>query len=394
MEQDNSQNTGLTRITGNQLDLHEAKEAPEEVNLLRKKTFTKELSTLVNRIFSNETGEPESIIETDSLNISEKNNLLMEFEKLIYSIKHQEEISKTGSQYNPFNLDIDVYDDIDDIDDYLQKGIQQCGFRDFGIFKYILTESSFKFDRGFVNDFLKTNCFFGLKDDVFKKGIPEHGVIIKADSIEDDPFLKKKFHSDSELEGSNNSFYLNRVSSYCDNVFIKKNSSHLSALEKYTSPLIIIKLPEDYNADAAEIHKIIIKYMSIPLALYMGKNRLIPLSNDCSYEDCFHLIELFQKTSDASELTWCILSGKEMSSMESFFMLKYFLSKIRLSVGINSLVMRVALNRIVLALPEKNLDNIKKITDEFNSRSSNYIDLEYMEDSDTGSKNRLKEFFL
>ena len=394
MEQDNFQNTRLIRITGNQLDLHDAKIVPQEINLLRQKTFTKELSSLVNRIYSNEADESESVKEIASLDITEKNNLLMEFEKLIYSLKHKEEISKTESRYNPFNLNIDVYDDIDDIDDYLQKGIEQCGFDEFGIFKYILTESSFKFDRGILDDFLKTNCFFGLKDDLFKKGIPEHGVIIEADSIEKDPFLKKKFSSNSESEENNNSFYLNRVLYCCDKVFIKENNSNLSTIERYTSPLIMIKLPEGFNMDTKEIHKIIVKHMSIPLAVYMGKNRLIPVINDYSYEDCFHLIELFQKISHTSELTWCILSGKEMSSMESFFMLKYFLSKIKLNAGINSLVMRVALNQIVLALPTKNVEKIKKIIDEFNKRSSNYLELKYIEDYNSESKNKLIEFFL
>ncbi|MFA5519634.1 MAG: hypothetical protein WDA74_10310 [Spirochaetota bacterium] len=394
MEQDNSLKTRLIRITGNQLDLHDAKAVPEEVNLLRQKTFTKELATLVNRIYGNEATESESIKETAALDIAEKNNLLMEFEKLIYSLKHKDEIAKTESQYNPFNLNIDVYDDIDDIDDYLQKGIEQCGFNEFGLFKYILSESSFKFDRGLLDDFLKTNCFFGLKDDLLKKGIPEQGIIIKADSIKKDPFLKKKFSSNSESEENNSSFYLNRVLYCCDKVFIKENNSNLSTIEEYTSPLIMIKLPEKFNIDTENIHKIIIKYISIPLAIYMGKNRLIPVINDSNYEDCFHLIELFQKTSHTSKLTWLILSGKEMSSMESFFMLKYFLSKIRLNAGINSLVMRVALNQIVLALPVENVEKIKKIIDDFNERSSNYINLKYIENYSSETKNKLIEFFL
>ncbi len=156
----------------------------------------------------------------------------------------------------------------------------------------------------------------------------------------------------------------------------------------------MIKLPEKFNIDAENIHKIIIKYISIPLAIYMGKNRLIPVINDSNYEDCFHLIELFQKTSHTSKLTWLILSGKEMSSMESFFMLKYFLSKIRLNAGINSLVMRVALNQIVLALPVENVEKIKKIIDDFNERSSNYINLKYIENYSSETKNKLIEFFL
>jgi hypothetical protein len=75
-------------------------------------------------------------------------------------------------------------------------------------------------------------------------------------------------------------------------------------------------------------------------------------------------------------------------------MLKYFLSKIKSSAGLNSLVMRVASNRIVMALPFSNVEKIKSATDEFNSRSSNYIDFRFIGDYSKGSKNKLIEFFL
>jgi hypothetical protein len=47
-----------------------------------------------------------------------------------------------------------------------------------------------------------------------------------------------------------------------------------------------------------------------------------------------------------------------------------------------------------MALPSSNIEIIKNITDEFNSRSSNYIDFRNIDDYSKGSKNKLIEFFL
>jgi len=394
LKKDAASDTGLVKISVQELDEHCINAAPEGINILREKTFTKELSELVNRIFINESETLGDVDKIDPLSINEKNKLLNEFESFIYLLKHTEDLKKTGSKYNPFSLNIDLYDDIDDIDDYLNKGINQCGFREYGMFKYISSESSFRFDRGTFDDYLKSNCFFGLKDDIIKKDFSEKGIILTSSIITQDPFLKKKFYNYNHDLSGENSFYINRVSSCCNNILIDKKGLNLSVIEKYTSPLLIIKLTGEKDYTEEEIYNNLKSFMTIPLALYMSKNRLIPAVSDFSFEDCFNLLELFGSIADLSGLTWCILTGEELSSMESFFMLKYFLSKIKSSAGLDSLVMRVASNRIVMALPSSNVEEIKDIADEFNSRSSNYINFRYIDDYRQGRKNKLIEVFL
>jgi hypothetical protein len=394
LRKDTAYDTGLVKISVHELDEHYIKAAPEEINILREKTFTKELSQLVNRIFTNESGTVENADEVNPLSIVEKNTLLNDLERFIYSLKHCEDLKKTGLKYNPFTLNIDVYDDIDDMDYYLNKGINQCGFSEFGVFKFIPAERSFRFDRGTLSNYLKRNCFFGLKDNIVKRDFSEYGIILTGDTIAQDPFLEKKFYNNYQEISKEDSFYINRVSSFCSNIFLEKKNLSLSIIEKYTSPLIVIKLHEESICTEEEIYSTIKPYMSIPLAVYMGKNALMPAVNDSGFEDCYNIIELFRNISDLSGLTWCILTGKELTSMESFFMLKYFFSKIKSSAGINSLVMRVASNRIIMALPPSNVETIKSITDKFNSRSSNYIDLRYVDDYREGGKNKLIEFFL
>jgi len=386
--------TGLTMISGHELDAHEAKAVPEEVNFLREKTFTKELSTLVSRIFNNESGKDLPLENEEVLKISEKNRTLLEYEKLIYSIKHSKDPVGAYSFYNPFNLDIDVHDDIDDMADYISAGMSQTGFKEFGIFKYLLKESAFRFNLGNFNDTMIENCFFGISDPIFKGGFPEHGILLSSGNIASDPFLAKKFFLQSHNESPDNSYYINRISNYCKNIFSSISDPKLTRLEILTSPLVAVSIPGRIDLDESEIHSIISKNLSIPFSQYLSQNRIIPVMNDFSYDESILLIEIFQKLSLNSALKWCIIRGEEFSSIENFFMFKYLLSKIRHKTGSNSLIIRVASNNIVMALVESDMDNVKNSLNEFNRGSGLTVSFTYIDENNLKSKNKLIELFI
>ncbi len=379
---------------GHELDAHEGKAVPEEVNFLREKTFTRELSTLVSRIFNNESGKPAATENEEVLKISEKNRTLLEYENLIYSIKHGKDPGGIYSQYNPFNLDIDVHDDIDDTCDYISAGMEQCGFNEYGIFKYILKESAFRYHMGNFSESLTGDCFFGISDPVFKGGFPEEGILLTGETITSDPFLAKKFPPQSHNGSRENSYYINRISNYCRNLFSSTADPELTRLEIFTSPLLAAAIPGGKYADASDIHSIIRKNLSIPFSVYLAHNRLTPLMNDFNYDESILLIEIFQKLSQKSALKWCIIKGEEFRSIENFFMLKYLLSKIRQQAGKNTLIMRVASNNIVMALEDKDVDNVKKSVDEFNMRSGLTISFSYIDYNKLASKNKLIELFI
>jgi len=386
--------TGLTMIRGHELDAHEAKAVPEEINFLREKTFTRELSTLVSRIFNNESGKPAAIENEEVLKISEKNRTLLEYEKLIYSIKHSKDLGEIYSQYNPFNLDIDVHDDIDDMGDYISAGMGQSGFKEYGIFKYVLKESAFRFHMGKFSETMMGNCFFGISDPVFKGGFPEEGILLTGETIAADPFLSKKFLSQSHNGGEDHSYYINRISNYCKDLFSSTTAPELTRLEVFTSPLIAAPVPDGKDADVSDIHSIISKNLSIPFSVYLAHNRLTPLMNDFNYDESILLIEIFLKLSQKSALKWCVIKGDEFSSIENFFMLKYLLSKIRHKAGKNTLIMRVASNNIVMALEEKDMENVKNSVNEFSIKSGQGISLSYIDYNNLSSKNKLIELFI
>lgn len=384
----------LTVISGHELDNHGSKGVPEEVNLLREKTFTRELSSLVSRIFSNESAGISPDEKDELINLTEKNRVLLEYEKLIYSLKQSMDLPEISSKYNPFHLNVDVHDDIDDIDDYLKAGMDQSGFNEYGIFKFNLKENAFRFDSGSFAEPLSKNCFFGVNDPVFSGTFPKHGIILKSENIDDDPFLAKKFKSSSDNISENNSFYINRIYNYCKNLFSTTGDPELTRLEKYTSPLLVISLPGSRGIDESDIHKIIEKNLCLPLSVYLAKNRLTPVMTNFDYEESLLLIELFQKMSYNSTLKWCLIKGEDFSSLENFFMLKYLLSKLRLQAGHNSLIMRIASNKIVMALEEREIPDIQNSVSDFINRSSEILNFSFIDYFDLKSKNKLIELFI
>lgn len=388
-----SNSSTLTVISGHELDAHDLKTVPEEVNLLREKTFTKELSSLVNRIFTNESAKPAPADNDDLLNLTEKNSILLEYEKLIYSLKHSSDIPEISSQYNPFNLSIDVHDDIDDMEDYLRAGMDQYGFKEYGIFKFNLKENAYRFDAGSLPDAMKKNCFFGVNDPVFSGTFPDYGIILKREDIEADPFLEKKFNHPSYNSPEENSFYINRIYNYCKNLFSTMDNPELTRLEKFTSPLLVISIPENLAIDESHIHSIIKRNLSIPLSVYLSHNRLTPVMTEFNYDESLLLIELFQKMSSSSALKWCIIKGNETPSLENLFMLKYMLSKLRSQIGFNSLILRIGSNNIVMALEERELQGIQDCISDFHNRSGQILNFAFIDYDNLKSKNKLIELF-
>jgi len=384
----------LTVISGHELDAHDLKVAHQEVNFLREKTFTKELSSLVDRIFTNESVRPATAEKDDLLNLTEKQSILLEYEKLIYSLKHSSDIPEISSRYNPFNLNIDVHDDIDGMENYLRAGMDQSGFNQYGIFKFNLKENAYRFAAGSLSEAMKKNCFFGVSDPVLSGTFSEYGIILKREDIEADPFLAKKFNLSSYIRPEENSFYLNRIYNYCKNLFSTSDIPELTRLEKFTSPLLLIPVPAGIAGDESDIHSIIKSNLSIPFSVYLSHNRLKPVIADFDYNESLLLIEIFQKMPYSSALKWCVIKGGKEASLENLFMLKYLLAKLRLRTGRNSLILRVASSNIVMALEESELEDIRDCVRDFKSRSGQIIDISFIDYHGHMNKNKFIELFL
>lgn len=345
-------------------------EAPAPVNILREKTFNPELSTLLNRIYSHEKVADSDTPETESIDPLTKLSLLQQCDDLLYSLKHQAEASTVDSGFNPFSFDINVYDDIDDLNDYIKAGMSQCGFSRFLIMKYKSGDAAFRTDLNLIDEILTSDMFLGTRDPLFRLMIENNnGCIVHRETVASDPFLRKKLGRVFTMNDNPDMIYFVRLYSLCesgrDSIRFKEN---ISSFEEYLSPILAVipdKKPEYYE-DTYFFDKIS-RHMIIPFSLYIIKNRFSFDSHEFNYEDALLMLELFMSSPAGTGMTRSILTLDNFSLKEHVFILKHLLSRIKKRLEKNSFFLRIGIDKCFLIASEDEKNDIIDIIDEINS---------------------------
>jgi len=368
LKPENYLKTELEIVTVNDLD-GEVTAEPQERNLLREKTFNTELGSLVNKIFNNERMSEEPADTYNEFDSIEKNSLLMTCEKLIYRLKHEDDLQTVSSCYNPFDTDINVYDDIDDTADYIKAGLLQCGYSKYQILKYNFNDKAYRSDINFLDQSYSSDMYFSINDPVVLQ-INGHaeGFVLKPDLIKSDPFFSKKFMNKEAGDFAPRAYYIIKISSlFHGSIIFKTSESRINKFEEFLSPLLLIELNADENFKPDKIFKTLKETAALPLIIYFLKNQVSFSIKNYSYEDTLLMIELFIKSAVNSKLKSYIITLKDYSAKDNIFILKFFLSKIRRVLKKNSLILRISINRAVLITTAEELGDINIIIDRVNS---------------------------
>ena len=381
MEREMLQKTELLRVTVEDLDGEPAVEPAAPVNILREKTFNPELSSLLNKIYSHEkTSEVEPPV-TEEIDPVLKITLLHKCDQLLYTIKHESEAASVSSSYNPFTQDINVYDDIDDLNEYIETGMRQSGFSRFLIMKYNFKDAAFRTDLNRIDKSLTSDLFFSTRDPYF---IFMHennsGFILDHAGVNNDPFMKKKLGGFFQAVDTRKVIYFVRLCSLCNDdekSLMIKNS--MSSFEQYLSPIIAaIPDAENDHYDDNEFFVTLKNNMQIPFSLYTVKNRIDFDSSDFLYEDRLLMLELVMNSPAAAGMTRSILALDNFSVKENMFILKLLLSRIKKRLEKNSFFMRIDMNKCILITSEAEKIDIAGMVDEINL-SEKIISIEFYE---------------
>jgi hypothetical protein len=369
LEAGNYLKTELEVVTVNDLD-GDPQPEQQERNFLREKTFNSELNSLVNKIFNNEKigEEPQdSYIELDPV---EKNSLLIKCEKLIYQLKHSDDLSTISSSYNPFEMDIDVYDDIDDTADYIKAGLLQSGYTKYQVLKYNFNDKAYRNDINLLDQSYSTEMYFSINDTLVTR-LRDHaeGFILSPELINSDPFFSKKFLNIDSDDLTPRTFYVIKISSlFKDLLNIKSFENRISKFEEFLSPLLLIDITETGKIKSDWIFRSLKKTAALPLMLYFLKNRIKFSINNYSYEDTLLMIELFIRSAVNTRLKSYIITLKDYSTKENVFILKFLLSKLKKILKKDSLILRISLNSAI-AITSSAVDDIYNIIGRVNSSS-------------------------
>ncbi len=389
------QKSELLKVTVEDLD-GELSAPQQPVNIMRERTFNPELSSLLNKIYSHEKIPVTENTSAEKADPGSKIALLQKCDQLIYTLKHKDEAASSVSEFNPFKLDINVNDDIDDLNDYIQSGMNQSGFEHFLIMKYNFKDAAFRTDLNRIKESLTSDLFLSIKDPLFGElSENEEGCILNFSSISEDPFMNKKFRSIIAEDNKTKKIYFVRLCSICSDMaesIIINNRMRL--FEQYLSPVVAIIIEgDDETYSSAVIFEKLKRNMQIPFLLYAMKNGIRFDITGYSYEDALLILELFMNSPAGREMTVSILTLKNFSEKENLFILKYLISKIRKRLEENSIFLRISINKSILISSEKERDDIAVMIDEMNSGNS-IISLESSDNSLNIDRNSFVSLFL
>ncbi len=360
--------TELEVITVNELD-GEKTEDPQIRNILREKTFNSELNQLVNKIYNNEQMIEEPVPVPEMSDPAEKYNLLLEYEKIIYRLKHSDELNSVSSRFNPFETDINVYDDIDDTADYIKAGMLQSGYSRYQILKYNFNDKAYRSDINHLDSSYSSDMYFSNNDPLILK-INDYieGFVLTPDIIKSDPFFSKKFLNSDADDLSQHKFYIVKISSLFKNTCNGKMfANKFSRFEESLSPLLLIELDSEHQVNPEKIFRNLEETAALPLIIYFLKNIVKFSINNLSYENILFMIELFIKSAVNTRLKSYIVTLVDYSRKDNIFIYKYFLSKLRRILNRNYLILKISINRAVVITTAPDMRDIDHLIERINS---------------------------
>ena len=392
----NIQKSKLLRVSVEDLDVEIPAKTGKEPIFLREKTFNSDLGFLLNKISSNEKQPALSSGSDDnSIDLSLKKTALLEIEKMIYRLKHFEENTNNTSFFNPFDLDVDVYDEIDDLNDYIISGMKQSGMGRFLLMRYNLNDNAFRTDINMISEDYTSGVFFGLRDDIIEQMKSRtSGIIISPDNIRNDKFLIKKFRDGFSRPEDIPPFYICRISRICrescKNTFYEEK---MSGYDDIISPVLVIALDIEHNLLPEDIFATLTQYAAIPLGIYMMNYSLKTAISKFNYRDTLLLVELIANFSENSRVQLSIIKLNNYSSKEYIFIFTFLISRIKKLLNRNSLFIRVDIDQSLLVCSDDELAAVNAVIEDIN-KNADIITLTSFDNSRYARENQFLRLFL
>ncbi len=348
--------------------------ADTDENILRSKTFNRELKSLVNRIVSNE----EEKTEEEDIDGLTESKLLYRLHKIFYRIKSLGEIESVHSSFNPFVLDTDN-ELAKGIAAYLKTAFNSMEISVYDILSFNINDRCFSSAYTELKPESKTDIIINLKDRLFKQILEkESGYMLTADEINGDSFLSKKFSGLEDEEGGEMLLFV-RLSSITENLIKELNRGHGTApLAEYLSPIIIFRLKEQSSGDLLNRMEVLKNELSIPLYLSLGS--LMPSIDLRRYDDLDSLVgvvEILLAISVISEdLNGILIKISRVCDKEMLYEIKYLISRFANGLDDDASIIRVKSDIILILTHKKNTGIVREITAEYNRIYDNAFDIE------------------
>jgi len=345
--------------------------AQEPVNILRERTFNKELRNLVSRVSSNE-GEVEDlnfkvkfssiddkIKKADSLSPAQ---LQRELHELFYSISNSD--SKCiEAQYNPLTMS-------GSYEDHLKHLLKQGGVDLHALFQYSLIDKVY---RPFINTIPsldEENLVISIRGDLYKRLVNEKtGIIIEKEDIEKDWTLRKGLSQD-------NRYFAVFVKHAMYDVYKKLGPQNISVKSFYPEMIFFMVIPEGYSNTEA-IMTFLRTNCAVPLAM-LHEDIVEKIDGQSSNEMLFNLVDYISESANRRGINNALLVEFNKTKLDlAPYMVKFFFSKLERVLSISSFAFRMDICETMIIASQDELIEVESIVNSLNE-TDDYFSMDFM----------------
>jgi len=342
----------------------------EMINVLRKRTFNPELRKLVNQISTHD--EPESTgedKESDITAFNSKKELILSLHKLFYMVKFADDSAFYKNSPDFFDK---IYNDNDiDFDsfflDLTDKQLTESFSCNYALLTYDFNRKCYIVKRNKIPDLNIENIVIGLQDKLYKDlRKNQKGIVLNPAEIENDPFLKKKFQSDS---GNNvaNSLYFIFTGNLTQELHARiSTESHEDNQTIYPLPILLMSLEND-KYETVQLFSRLTQMLAIPLYLLENPEaRGYETSYNTDFSQIISLLDSFMQMSKNYNGT-CFIVKLTSFSNQNILLMKYLYTKICNLLTDDSFVIRMSIDRILIVVRDREVGLIRNVINEYGS---------------------------
>ena len=201
---DNSDDKSLTvnnmdKLQDEMFDENEYDSTEPDINILRERTFNKELSDLVSKIRVNESRE-ESIEKSSPKAAKEitDDQLLRLYHRLYYKAINLDKLDKVNSDLNPFELYKESSSD--EIINLIRTEMSKIELQDFSILTFNIEKNCYAAYANFIPNLHDSNIIIDSLENLYSNILSNNnGFVIDSLTIERNSFLKKRFGAENSI---------------------------------------------------------------------------------------------------------------------------------------------------------------------------------------------------
>lgn len=328
-----------------------------DINVLRERTFNKELSDLVSRIQENE-----SKIDTlFDINQTTDDELLRMFHQLYYKSINLTDTHTINSDLNPFDLFKEA--STDDLFNLIYYEMNKIGFNQFAILAYNFEQKCYTAHCNYINNLNENNIVLTTSENLYIRVInKKDGLIININEINNNLYFKKRFSQGKDL------LFISLISFFKD-FYSDADLDNVNDFSDHLLPILIIQLTESIKENQIKpIYDLIKNKLTVYFFLLHKKIQIdLQNSNFNNLQGIYNFLDFtYQNYNKNKDCVCMIVKCKKYLNIEILFILKYLQNKLTNKLPDNTTTSRIEKDRLLIFTQKTKRKVLDEILEDFN----------------------------